>query len=559
VVCHNESETQEYAQSAARSAGAQVTHYQKIESLASTNNLRLKIPFFNDDQLGVAADYGPIGMNTILNFCEELHALLAEKAPGEVCLWCWRPKTTFANATLLIGAYLMLRCGWKACDVLGWIIGPDAKHNAVHSPSTVSPVSFGRIPISELKFPLPWRKVPIWTKDCLSVEDCFEGIEAALSRGWVQKAGFNVPRLRQIMLSYDAVPIFRISVVPDNQDAKEAALEGEGRRHVDFWVAADPVTTVEDPSSREPPPGFDEVNPSPGLKSAMSSNASEKSVNLVVECLEGSQTMTRMVSGESRISKATSRQGDGVGSASMGQVVQKVRPSVVNDHAEYAVTVTIPMQVVYQSSRTVGSFASYASRGSFTEALDRARLGVMSRHGRRRPTLEKTKALGEKAAERPKDLQVFARWLKDDLRCCLIARANHQDESGLPPGGSYADFFERSGFHQLNVPFPDGTAPPDFLVRQVLKDIDAELRDQVISGWPSSGSKSMLIHCKAGFGRSMCLLGALAVRLNPGLTSSAYFGWARLMRPGSIQTADQERFLRSLDEDSRPSCCCRFV
>jgi len=49
----------------------------------------------------------------------------------------------------------------------------------------------------------------------------------------------------------------------------------------------------------------------------------------------------------------------------------------------------------------------------------------------------------------------------------------------------------------------------------------------------------------------------LAVAMLPDIRATDAFGWARLARPGAIQTAAQERFVRSLDEEDKAgtSCC----
>jgi len=158
------------------------------------------------------------------------------------------------------------------------------------------------------------------------------------------------------------------------------------------------------------------------------------------------------------------------------------------------------------------------------------------------------------APQRPKDLQAFANWLKLHTCCQLLVRTNHSDERGLP-GGSYRDFFELRGVPQLEAPFPDGTAPPNRFVEGVVSELTEVLNKLALGTFPSG--ISVVVHCKSGLGRSMSLIGALAVSLTPGLSGAAYLGWARLVRPGAIQTAAQERFLRALDEEGA-GCCCAW-
>eukprot|EP00913_Durusdinium_trenchii_P013535 g12706.t1 len=153
--------------------------------------------------------------------------------------------------------------------------------------------------------------------------------------------------------------------------------------------------------------------------------------------------------------------------------------------------------------------------------------------------------------KRPANLPIFASFLKQKVRCTLLARANFPTERGMPDTGSYDSFFERWGINQLDVPFADGTAPPKKLVSQLISSDTGERCK------PECDVVSVVVHCKSGLGRSMALLAALAIAFCPGLTAGAFFGWARLVRPACLQTPMQERFLRSLDET--PDCNCFFA
>jgi len=140
-------------------------------------------------------------------------------------------------------------------------------------------------------------------------------------------------------------------------------------------------------------------------------------------------------------------------------------------------------------------------------------------------------------------------------------RANLNNERGLPKCGSYRDFFSKWGIRQLEIPFTDGTPPPNSIVKELLSAvldtlIDEDAEQHARGKHPDLGNRCVVIHCRAGMGRSMVLIGALTVAFTPGLPASSYFGWARMVRPGSIQTPVQERFLRSLDEEESTGCSC---
>jgi len=176
----------------------------------------------------------------------------------------------------------------------------------------------------------------------------------------------------------------------------------------------------------------------------------------------------------------------------------------------------------------------------------------MSSMSLRQPAPQKILAVENKSPQRPKDLPAYAAWLEGTACCRLLVRANKSNERGLP-GGSYGDFFQLCGVPQLEVPFPDGTAPPNKVVEEVLHEVTEVLDRMQASAGPAAAS--VVVHCKSGLGRSMSLIGALAVSFTPGLSGAAYFGWARLVRPGAIQSAVQERFLRALDEKGA-GCGC---
>lgn len=86
----------------------------------------------------------------------------------------------------------------------------------------------------------------------------------------------------------------------------------------------------------------------------------------------------------------------------------------------------------------------------------------------------------------------------------------------------------RSGLAEIHLPVPDLTAPtPDQLARGV----------RAIRGALAAG-QCVAVHCAAGLGRTGTLLACYLVSL--GLAPEAAIQKVRTVRPGSIETAEQE-------------------
>jgi len=460
--------TDEAVREALTPVGLQVGRVLWPEEMDSANHLELSIPFFSEEQLGAAHQLGPVGLNVILSFNEELRGTMAKlNEEAVLCVACTGRPGALANSLLLVGAFLLLERSMSAEDAL----------------TELFPAGPGVRPPSDIRFPRPWSHTPEFSEDSLTLEDCILGLEVAVDRGWLSTDSLPGPDSLSV-LSYDAAHICTIAVA-------EEGTQGVGA--MSLWVAADPVTTVKDPHSRPDP---SEVVLTP--KSCSTPSSRRWSLNL--------------------LHSPTSKHSEDVQECDPEAVWRKRAPKRTSS-----------------LGRLGDSFLKKTAIPSKSAAL-----------------------IATSSKERPADLPTFARWLTNTLECRLIVRANHSNEKGLP-GGSYGDFFDRWGVKQLDVPFADGTAPPNELVQKVVKHVkDVLLILQMgARGQTADSPCSVVLHCKSGLGRSMLLIGAVAVAFTPGLRASTYFGWARLVRPGSIQTAEQERFLRAMDEVSIFTRCFR--
>lgn len=100
-----------------------------------------------------------------------------------------------------------------------------------------------------------------------------------------------------------------------------------------------------------------------------------------------------------------------------------------------------------------------------------------------------------------------------------------------------ADFFTSLGMKHLDMIFDDGTCPPMNLVRKFIN-----LAHQTIAQ-----GKNIAVHCKAGLGRTGCLIGAYLV-YRYGFTASEVIAYMRFMRPGMVVGPQQHWFHLNHDE-----------
>lgn len=85
-------------------------------------------------------------------------------------------------------------------------------------------------------------------------------------------------------------------------------------------------------------------------------------------------------------------------------------------------------------------------------------------------------------------------------------------------------YFEAMGIHHLDMIFEDGTCPPLATVRKFVR-----IAHEMIN----VRKKGIAVHCKAGLGRTGCLIGAYLIYRH-GFTANEIISYMRFMRPGMV-------------------------
>lgn len=91
--------------------------------------------------------------------------------------------------------------------------------------------------------------------------------------------------------------------------------------------------------------------------------------------------------------------------------------------------------------------------------------------------------------------------------------------------------FTSAGIDHLDLLYPDGTNPPEFILKQFI------LACEQTPG-------AVAVHCKAGLGRTGTCIGAYLMKHDK-FTSKEMIGWLRICRPGSV-IGPQQQFMDSI-------------
>ena len=85
-------------------------------------------------------------------------------------------------------------------------------------------------------------------------------------------------------------------------------------------------------------------------------------------------------------------------------------------------------------------------------------------------------------------------------------------------------YFTALGINHLDMIFDDGTCPPLSMVKRFIK---------IAHDMISVNNKAIAVHCKAGLGRTGCLIGAYLIYRH-GFTANEIIAFMRFMRPGMV-------------------------
>jgi len=467
--------------------------------------------------------FGPLSLECMLRFCRALAARL--EAGGGVVALTTPPgdENARTNASVLVGAYLMLVIDWpleKVIQVLG--------HEA------------GR------GFLCSWARTE--TPDSqrnLRVRHCWAGIAAMKKKGWIDSICLesdaatktSCDTLRSWAHSYDSVWIIPGLIM----------------------VCADPVTTVSDPN----PATFRDVFPveveDDVDKEFPFDSTNSKSETSLKEGADQDYSNATTASSKS----ATLRGGENVyfNTPPDGQVSPVVElfwstaekadeePGDMLGPLSPHSLIIAPGISEPTTSPTKSTHHSISKASSRTQPRQNRAMSNVSTSVPRRDASQKSMQSVISACK-DYDYQdsvplvsgakpvAFVTFLRK-ANISFIVRTNFDDEPGMPKGGSYsAKEMPSYGFGHADIKIVDmnGGLPRRQDVAKLLK-VCPEL-DLASDG-------GVVVHCKGGFGRSVVLACCLAIdRFD--ISGEALLGWCRIARPGAVNTPHQELFLMSL-------------
>ena len=114
---------------------------------------------------------------------------------------------------------------------------------------------------------------------------------------------------------------------------------------------------------------------------------------------------------------------------------------------------------------------------------------------------------------------------------CLLEEDEFEHLDEEPRLATLVAAYAERGPQGLQVPVEDFAAP-------TVQDLHA------VRAFVEAAARPVYLHCMAGLGRAGTVAAALLIR--GGMSAEDAILWVRWVRPGAIQSEEQERFLRSL-------------
>eukprot|EP00448_Togula_jolla_P014421 CAMPEP_0170569738 /NCGR_PEP_ID=MMETSP0224-20130122/722_1 /TAXON_ID=285029 /ORGANISM="Togula jolla, Strain CCCM 725" /LENGTH=486 /DNA_ID=CAMNT_0010891939 /DNA_START=20 /DNA_END=1480 /DNA_ORIENTATION=- len=406
------------------------------------------VPHYSSKATGFA--FGPLSLDQVLWFCRNLDARMASSTKVAIGSPP-RDDEARSNTAVLIGAYLILRCGWTSGRVFNAMGADDA--NA--------------------QFACSWdRKGPLVQGRTLRVMDCWAGLEQARLHDWIDTS----------CLDSDEDTAYVVDEYLDMVHTYDASWVVPGQ----VMVSSDPLTTACDPN----PDTFKDVFTPTSPRSPIRSKKTD------LETENPSETTPRLGPGQFY----TTHTGWAIGDTDV----------VLDNDMSPPAGMSPPSEI--QSCDTVCKEYTPLSRMELPESCC-------------------------------PDSGSFASFLRSSgIR--LVVRANFMYEAGMPQASYDAGHLVERGIRHLDLPVPDfdGGLPTGGDIARLIESCQG-------CATGCSGN-AVAIHCKGGFGRSMVLACCLVVERYD-VRGDALLGWVRIVRPGSVNTLEQERFISGLNGRGR--------
>lgn len=132
------------------------------------------------------------------------------------------------------------------------------------------------------------------------------------------------------------------------------------------------------------------------------------------------------------------------------------------------------------------------------------------------------------------DIKAIVQWGASDL--ISLIEPHEFTELKIP---SLPDQARAAGLHWYGLPIADGCAPDDRFLDE-WASLGPVLARGLVAG------RRVVVHCKGGLGRAGTVACMLLIGSGTVQTAEDAISLVRSVRPGAIETAEQERFLEKL-------------